>query len=448
MTHVQLPKPITRIVEAISAEGGRALIVGGWVRDHLLQIESKDLDFEVFQLDLDRLEQVLKRFGKVQRVGKQFGVLRVQGLDVDFSLPRRDNKVGSGHRGFEVETDPTMTFEAAALRRDLTINSMGYDPITGEILDPHGGQADLRDKTLRATSIHHFAEDPLRGLRAIQFAARLKMKASTELVELCAALDLSELPKERFRTEFDKWFGRGLEPSTGLALLFSAGLQRHFPGLATLKQEAAVDLGARLDTIAQCSQLSHLERITLSLAAMALFFERASTDSMTAPTREASNPWHPTQRSSSAGAAHLQFLNYIGQPIKAQEQSMRWLHTLEWLEGSPGKKLSDGEIRRLATYLNLGAIPLSHWLTGVTAAAVVSSQWSQNIRSRSDELGCLHTAQPDVVQGRDLINRGLKPGPKFASILQACRRLQDDEGLEDSDALIDRVLLAKGQETL
>ena len=448
MSHLELPAPIGDIVTAISVQGGRALIVGGWVRDHLLRIASKDLDFEVFGLELEALERVLKKFGRVQRVGKQFGVLRVQGLDVDFSLPRRDNKVGSGHRGFEIETDPTMAFSDAALRRDLTINSMGYDPLTGELLDPHGGQADLNNKVLRATSSNHFAEDPLRGLRAIQFAARFKMRPSEELIKLCHALDLSELPKERFRTEFDKWFSRGLEPSCGLELLFASGLHRHFPGLSSLEPTSASELGTRLDAIASMTALSGTERITLSLATLALFYERSSTDALRDATPEGENRWHPAKREASAGAVHLSFLNVIGQPIKSQEQSMRWLHTLEWLQEDPSVELQDGEIRRLATYLHSANLNLAHWLLGAQASSVVSQAWCETMGQRSSELGCLHQAQPDIVQGRDLVKRGLRPGPKFASLLQACRRLQDDEGLQDPDDLIDRVLLAKGQETL
>jgi len=445
MSHVELPTPIGDIVRAISVKGGRALIVGGWVRDHLLGIESKDLDFEVFNLQLEELERVLKKFGRVQRVGKQFGVLRVHGLDVDFSLPRRDNKVGSGHRGFDIETDPTMAFSDAAIRRDLTINSMGFDPLSGELLDPHGGQADLRNKVLHATSVDHFAEDPLRGLRAIQFAARLRMSPSADLIDLCAKLDLSELPKERFRIEFDKWFSRGLEPSLGLHLLFAAGLHRHFPGLSSLEQASASDLGAKLDAIASTRSLSDSERITLSLATMALFYERSSSEALSDTTPERESRWHPLKRRASAGAAHLQFLSFIGQPIKNQEQSMRWLHTLEWLQEEQGVELPDGEIRRLATYLHAANLSLAHWLLGAEASAVASSAWCKSIHQRSTALGCLERAQPDIVLGRDLIKRGLKAGPKFASILQACRRLQDDEGLQDPDELIDRVLLAKGQ---
>ena len=435
-------------MRAVSDAGGRALLVGGWVRDHLLGIESKDLDFEVFNLELERLESVLRKFGKVQRVGKQFGVLRVQGLDVDFSLPRQDNKVGSGHRGFEIETDPTMSFQKAATRRDLTINSMGFDPLTHELLDPHGGQSDLNAKELRATSAEHFSEDPLRGLRAIQFAARLKMKANAELVELCSKLDLRELPKERFRTEFDKWFSRGLKPSLGLNLLFAANLHRHFPGLSSLRADAATALGTKLDAIANLQNLKDGERISLSLATMALFFDATGNQALQDSSPEASGPWHPSNRSESVGAAHLHFLGFIGQPLKIQEQSMRWLHTFEWLISTSSPALSDGEIRRLATYLDKGQLSLVHWLDGAEAASITDKDWLKHLRIRAASLSCLESAQPDIVQGRDLLKRGLKAGPKFASILQTCRRIQDDEGLSDANELIDRVLLAKGEETL
>ena len=441
--------PLDAIIKAITGAGGRALIVGGWVRDHLLGIASKDLDFEVFGLELDRLERVLRRFGRVQRVGKQFGVLRIQGLDVDFSLPRRDNKIGSGHRGFRIETDPTMTFHNAAMRRDLTINSMGFDPETQELLDPHGGQADLAERTLRATSSEHFAEDPLRGLRAIQFAARLEMKAAPELIQLCSKLDLSELPKERLRTEFDKWFSRGVAPSLGLELLFSSHLHRHFPGLSSLDPQRAESLGGKLDAIAQERALSNNERIALSLATLASFFDRKPmSDLVHDAPQTAAGPWHPAHRSESAGTLHLQFLLTIGQPLKRQEQSMRWLQTIEWLRDQPEPALNDGESRRLATYLSGGELSLRNWLTGISSIGYASDHWYQALKGRCETLGCLDSPEPDAVLGRDLINRGLRPGPKFAAILSACRQIQDDEGITDVATLIDRVLLAKGAETL
>lgn len=447
MIDFSLKPPLEAIVDAIKSRGGRALVVGGWVRDHLLGLHSKDLDFEVFGLELTDLERVLKRFGKVQRVGKQFGVLRIRGLDVDFSLPRTDNKVGVGHRGFQIETDPSMSFANAALRRDLTVNSMGFDPLTGELLDPHGGQADLKAGLLRPTSVEHFAEDPLRGLRAIQFSARLNMKPTDSLIELCTQLDLRELPKERFRTEFDKWFGLGVRPSLGLTLLFDAALQRQFVGLATLPKVKKELIGKHLDAVASIRDAEATHRITLSLAILGFHFEKETTSDAVDLERPAVGPWSLHHRKATSCRLQLQFVEAIGQPHKAQEQSLCWLQMMEWLDDLPNPDLSDGTVRRLATELYTVALPLTVWLEGVRATGFVSGEWVTSLRNQATRLKCIHQPIPDLIQGRDLIGRGLRPGPKFASILAECRRLQDDEGIEEPDTLLDRVLLAKPSQT-
>src|SRR5689334_4064963 len=140
---------VVEICRALENKGGRALIVGGYVRDKLLGQGSKDLDVEIYSLPIDKLHEVLAQFGEVLTVGKSFGVLRVTNLDVDFSLPRTDNKTATGHRGFDITFDPFLDFATAAKRRDLTVNSIGLDPITQEILDPHGGVQDLKNKILR-----------------------------------------------------------------------------------------------------------------------------------------------------------------------------------------------------------------------------------------------------------------------------------------------------------
>ena len=185
------------VARAVRDAGGRALVVGGWVRDHLLGVRSKDVDIEVHGLDVERIESILAGFGNVHAVGRAFGVFRVGGIDVDFSLPRRDSKRGPGHRGFDVTPDPSLDFAQAARRRDLTVNSIGIDPLTGEVLDPHGGRRDLERRVLRATDPERFPEDPLRGLRVAQLAARLEMAPDEELLGLCRSLDLSELSGER-----------------------------------------------------------------------------------------------------------------------------------------------------------------------------------------------------------------------------------------------------------
>ena len=223
------------IAQAVRDAGGRALVVGGWARDHLLGVRSKDVDIEVFGLDVERLEALLAGFGSVHAVGRAFGVLRVGGIDVDFSLPRRDSKRGRGHRGFDVAPDPTLDFAEAARRRDLTVNSIGIDPLTGELLDPHGGRQDLERRVLRATDPARFPEDPLRGLRVAQLAARLEMAPDAELVDLCRTLDLSELSGERVFDEIRKLLLRAAKPSIGFRVLEDTGLLRFFPELDALR---------------------------------------------------------------------------------------------------------------------------------------------------------------------------------------------------------------------
>ena len=223
------------VARAVREAGGRAVVVGGWVRDHLLGVRSKDVDIEVFGLRMEQIEALLSRFGKVHAVGRAFGVFRVAGIDVDFSLPRRDSKHGRGHRGFDVAPDPWLAFAEAARRRDLTVNSIGLDPLTGEVLDPHGGRRDLTRRVLRATDPARFPEDPLRGLRVAQLAARLEMAPDEELVALCRALDLSELSGERVFDEFGKLLLRAAKPSIGFKVLADTDQLRFFPELDALR---------------------------------------------------------------------------------------------------------------------------------------------------------------------------------------------------------------------
>jgi len=143
-------QPLMSIVKQIDKKGGRALLVGGAVRDLLLGIEVKDFDIEVHKIGLSELQDILQMFGPVSLVGKSFGVLRLHGLDVDWSLPRVDS-VG---RKPLVKIDPHMGFESSFLRRDLTINAMGIDLMSYNLIDPFGGVEHLSEKILHATSKH------------------------------------------------------------------------------------------------------------------------------------------------------------------------------------------------------------------------------------------------------------------------------------------------------
>ena len=227
-----------RVLAAIRGAGGRPMLVGGWVRDALMGTPGKDIDIEVYGLaDPDVLAVALAGAGKVAEAGKSFGVLKVRAgeTEVDVSLPRRESKTGAGHRGFAVIPDGTLGFAEASARRDFTVNAIMADPATGEIVDCHGGLADLEAGVLRHTSAA-FSEDPLRVLRAVQFAARFSFRLAPETAALCRSLagSYSELPVERVWCEFEKIGTRGRDITAALTALEASGWERHFPQLAAL----------------------------------------------------------------------------------------------------------------------------------------------------------------------------------------------------------------------
>jgi hypothetical protein len=201
-----LPPRVLELARAVQTAGGRAHLVGGCVRDHLLGRPFKDLDVEVHGLALESLRAVLRRFGRVDEVGRSFGVLKVRldGQEVDVSLPRRDSRAGAGHKGIHAEPDPALGETEAARRRDLTVNAIAWDPLNDRWIDPFGGIADLRAGLLRAVDEDTFGEDPLRALRVVQFAGRFGWRVDPALAEQCRGMPLSELPAERIRSEVEK----------------------------------------------------------------------------------------------------------------------------------------------------------------------------------------------------------------------------------------------------
>src|SRR5678816_1004072 len=175
---------VSSLAHAIHEAGGRALLVGGCVRDELMGAQPKDWDLDVYHLDAARLREILDQFGPVNVVGAAFTVYKL-GKHLDVSIPRRERKSGRGHKGFVIEGDPSMTIADATGRRDFTINAILQDPLTGELIDPFDGQRDIEQRVLRAVSKETFAEDSLRVLRAAQFAARFEFDIEPETVELC-----------------------------------------------------------------------------------------------------------------------------------------------------------------------------------------------------------------------------------------------------------------------
>lgn len=227
---IPLSSSLIQLIEHLAHHGIKAIIVGGYVRDFLSGYSTEDLDIELYGItSLDKLEALLSPFGKVGIYGKSFGILKLvfDGYSIDFSPPRTESKYGTGHKGFEMAWHREMDYASAARRRDFTINSIGYDPLTQTLIDPYGGIKDLKHKILRCVDPQTFIDDPLRVLRAVQFAARFELTCDDTLLSLCQSMiadgSLEELPKERIFEELKKLFIKSAHPSIGMKLLKEMG---------------------------------------------------------------------------------------------------------------------------------------------------------------------------------------------------------------------------------
>jgi tRNA nucleotidyltransferase (CCA-adding enzyme) len=455
---MQTSPPVDSTVEsvarAIQVAGGRALLVGGYVRDRLLGLSSKDFDIEVYGLKLQELESVLRTFGEVIAVGRAFGVLRVKGLDADLSIPRRDSKTGRGHRGFLVELDPTLDFATAARRRDLTINSMAMDPLTLEVLDPHGGREDLSRRVLRATDPEKFGEDSLRALRVAQLRARFEMEPDAELRAICAGIDLSDLPGERLLEEFKKMLLKAKRPSLGLEFLRETGLLRYFPELESMvgvpqdkewHPEGTVWEHTLLvvDEAAGARTVNEEEDLVVLLGALCHDLGKPLTT--VEVDGRIRSPCHE-EKGVPVAESFLARLRLSNEATTAVAALVRHhLAPSQLPQGGATPKA----YRRLARWLEAAGInaqilyrvaQADHFGRTTPDALARSFPAGEEFLCRVGELAIAEKATSDVVLGRHLIARGLTPSPRFGEILAACREVQDETGWEEPERVLERVM--------
>ena len=284
-----VPEQVLSLARVIHDEGGRALLVGGCVRDRVMSKPAKDWDLEVYGVESARLREILERFGPVNTVGEAFTVYKLR-RHLDVSIPRRERKSGKGHRAFVIEGEPAMSIEEATRRRDFTINAILLDPITGELIDPFDGQKDIELRILRAVSPDTFGEDSLRVLRAAQFASRLGFDIEPETVALCKSIDLSDLPAERIWGEIEKLLMQSELPSVGLSWLRDLGvIEKLFPEIACLisvpqdpvwhpEGDVFVHTQLVIDRAHEVlTDLDYPQQVTVMLAALAHDFGKPST---------------------------------------------------------------------------------------------------------------------------------------------------------------------------
>ena len=223
------------LAQAVRDHGGCAYYVGGCVRDGLPTDTDIDLDIEIHGIAPHVLEDILDSLGQRMSMGESFGIYGLKGYGLDIALPRKEHLRGVGHKDFDIISDPFIGTEAAAKRRDFTVNSMMQNVLTGEIVDHSGGRADLAQGILRHVCDESFPEDPLRVLRGAQFAARFGLTPAPETVKLCRSMDLSHLPKERIEGELKKALLKAERPSLFFAFLRETEqLHLWFPELEAL----------------------------------------------------------------------------------------------------------------------------------------------------------------------------------------------------------------------
>ena len=444
---MELPEQLRRLLREVPALG-RAYLVGGCVRDALLGIPNMDYDLEVYGVGYEALATALRPHGRVDLVGKSFGVIKfttTAGDQWDFSVPRRDSKVTSGHRGFSVGFDPAITPREAASRRDFTINALMFDPRLGEHLDFFGGREDLRDQVLRHTS-EAFAEDPLRVLRGMQFAARFELTAVPATIELCHAIrhTFPELPVERVGDEWFKWATKSRRPSAGLRFLQATGWLTHFPEIAALdgtpqdpewhpEGDVFTHTGHCCDALAEMPEWRRADATTRSVlmfAVLAHDFAKPKT------THQADrdgrmrivSPGHEDQ----GGPVAESFLARLNAPNAIRERVVPLgTNHLAHLQA-----INDRAVRRLANRLHPATID-------ELCLIVTADQFGRPpkprevhkgvaaLRATADELRVRDAAPKPILLGRHLIERGMTPGKRFGEIISAAFEAQLEGAFSD-----------------
>ncbi|MDQ5951897.1 MAG: hypothetical protein QG626_24 [Patescibacteria group bacterium] len=489
---------VTRLAEAVLAlepdqafapAEPRAVIVGGYVRDLMLGKHPKDADVEVYGVPPKQLhELVTKLFGHVDIVGQSFGVLKVllaPGYELDIAIPRKESKVGAGHKGFIIESDPGLSFREAARRRDFTMNAIALDPLTGLVHDPYGGLDDLAQDILRVVDESTFQEDPLRVFRGVQLSARLNATIEPRTMHLLKQMvsrgDLNELSKERVTDEWKKLLLKAKQPSKGLELMRELGIiQKYYPeleALVTTPQEPEwhpegtvwIHTGMVIDQAAKlireprgpssgeeekvAAHFTSEEAVTIMLAALCHDFGKALT------TRVEDGRIRSKGHEEAGEVPARSFLeNFIfghdltDQIVKITRDHLKTTrYYLSLQKGEVDEKQYANILRRLLRRLE--GVPVEVFLAvteadkrgrGVADALTAPYTEGDMFRSTLAKYELEFQAKTPLVSGGELIAQlGLAPGPQVGELLRALEEARDDgkistyaEALEYAKSLV------------
>ncbi len=435
------------VAHAVRDGGGRALIVGGWVRDRLLVHEAKDIELEVYGLEVAALKALLARFGSVNVVGESFTVFKLADLDV--SLPRRESKTGRGHKGFEVIGDPALSISEAARRRDFTINAIAFDPLTDQYLDPFGGRADLDTRVLRVVDPATFADDSLRVLRALQFAARFECTLEPSTAAICAAIPLDDLPAERVWGEVEKLLLRGVRPSIGLELARTLGVvARLWPELHALidcpqepdwHPEGDVWIHTLMvvdEARARVADLDHARQVTVMLGALVHDLGKPSTTAFEDGRIRSKGHEAAGVAPATSLLDRLNVHTLDGFDVRHHILGIVAYHLAPGMWSKAPTPVGDGAFRRLAARVDLELLARvadadCHGRGGAFDCS--ATDW---FLARARALGVQHEAPKSLLMGRHLIELGIKPGPEMGVLLKDIYEQQLDGAVTTVDEAI------------
>jgi tRNA nucleotidyltransferase (CCA-adding enzyme) len=441
---VDLEHQARRIAEAARDAGGRALCVGGFVRDRILKRPSKDLDIEVFGIPQDRLLSLLQSIGKVVPAGQAFPVYKLG--DIDVALPRRESKTGRGHKGFTVEGDPSMPFAEAARRRDFTINAIGWDPLTDEYLDPFSGRRDLDLRALRVVDPQTFADDSLRVLRALQFAARFELTIDAETARICSAIALDDLPAERIWGEFEKLLLQAERPSIGFALARELGIIRqllpemeslydcpqdpewHPEGNVWVHTLMVIDKAHQLN-----ADLDRPRLATVMLGAVCHDLGKPATTGVI--DGRIKSPNHEAMGVAPATAIldRLNVNTLDGFDVRAQVIGLVAEHLRPIAFWKTKESVTDGAFRRLAQKVDLELLARFARADCQGRSGTFDCSGVDWFIDRARSLGVEHKPPAPILLGRHLIEMGVAPGPRMGEVLKAIYELQLDSAVTTLD---------------
>ena len=449
ITKFKIPSILEDILKDLQKIGATPILVGGCVRDYFLNIPVKDYDVEIFGIDcIQTIEKSLQKFGSIKLVGKSFGVLtlRVNKYDFDFALPRTETKIGLSHQDFEVITNASLSFKEAAIRRDFTINAIGYDFFKEEFLDPFDGIEDLKTKTIKHINDKTFIEDSLRVYRAVAFASRFNFKIEEKTKELCKQIvlknELKYLPKERVYEEFKKLFLKSSKPSIGFELMRELGILKYFSELQALinciqEPEYHPEGDVWVHTMMALDEMARIlkgEKIKDEYKKLYLFYATLCHDfGKPFCTKEINGKITSHKHENLGIEPTISFLSKLTNEKKFIEIvcSLVKNHLAPFQLYKTESSLK--AVKRLSLKVNiedLCLVCLADCLGRTIQDKEKCPKATSWLLTKAKELDIHNEPIKPIIQGRDLIKLGFKPSNKFKEILEFAFDLQLDEHLE------------------